>query len=221
MNIGVDFDPAFLFLCFRRPPIASLSPGEKTPICSLPRVRASCARASRVSNNCLHLFTLCAQLLDIESLAVKANCRVLRFTFLPDGYKVLSFSEIRWRHFYSFLCVLYSYGVLCWKQVLCGEGRVKAKVHVSFFRCPSRRAPRSSSTFRKGGEGKVKACLHLFLHRNDLILNSFLGGVKGEGKKRKLADVRVHACAREKMEWTIDWNMACLLRFFPCFEWYR
>lgn len=51
-------------------------------------------------------------------------------------------------------------------------------------------------TFRKGGEGKVKACLHLFLHRNDLIINSFAGGVKGEGKKRKLADVRVHACAR-------------------------
>ena len=80
--------------------------------------------------------------------------------------------------------------------MLCGEGRVKAKVHVSFFRCPSRRAPRSSSTFRKGGEGKVKACLHLFLHRNDLILNSFSDPVKGEGKKRKLADVRVHACAR-------------------------
>ena len=51
-------------------------------------------------------------------------------------------------------------------------------------------------TFRKGGEGKVKACLHLFLHRNDLILNSFSGGVKGEGKKRKLADVRVHVRAR-------------------------
>lgn len=52
-------------------------------------------------------------------------------------------------------------------------------------------------TFRKGGEDKVKACLHLFLHRNDLILNSFSGGVKGEGKKRKLADVRVYTCARE------------------------
>ena len=52
--------------------------------------------------------------------------------------------------------------------------------------------------FRKGGEDKVKACLHLFLHRNDLILNSFSGGVKGEGKKRKLADVRVHVCAREE-----------------------
>lgn len=53
-------------------------------------------------------------------------------------------------------------------------------------------------TFRNEGEGKVKACLHLFLHRNDLILSSFSDGVKGEGKKRKLADVRVHACAREE-----------------------
>jgi hypothetical protein len=50
----------------------------------------------------------------------------------------------------------------------------------------------------------VKACLHLFLHRKDLILNLFAGGVKGEGKKRKLADVRVYACARGKMERTID-----------------
>ncbi len=61
----------------------------------LPRVRASCARASRVSNNCLHLFTQCAQPLDMECFAVKANCLVLRFTFLPDGCKALSFSEIR------------------------------------------------------------------------------------------------------------------------------
>ena len=81
---------------------------------------------------------------------------------------------------------------------------MKAKVHVSFFRSASCRAPRSSPTFRNEGEGKVKACLHLFLHRNDLILNSFSGGVKGEGKKRKLVDMRVHACVREKMEWTID-----------------
>jgi len=41
--------------------------------------------------------------------------------------------------------------------VLCGEGRVKARVHVSFFRSASRRAPRVSPTFRKGGEDKVKA----------------------------------------------------------------
>lgn len=73
---------------------------------------------------------------------------------------------------------------------------MKACVHVSFFRSASRRAPRVSPIFRKGGEDKVKACLHLFLHRNDLILNSFSGGVKGEGKKRKLADARVYACAR-------------------------
>ena len=73
---------------------------------------------------------------------------------------------------------------------------MKAKVHVSFFCSPSRRAPRTSSTFRKGGEDKVKASLHLFLHRNELILNSFSDPVKGEGKKRKLADARVHACAR-------------------------
>lgn len=44
----------------------------------------------------------------------------------------------------------------------------------------------------------MKACLHLFLHRNDLIINSFSDPVKGEGKKRKLADVRVHVCAREE-----------------------
>lgn len=61
----------------------------------LPRVRASCARASRVSNNCLHLFTQCAQPLDMECFAVKANCRVFRFTLLPDCCKALSFSEIR------------------------------------------------------------------------------------------------------------------------------
>ena len=87
----------FLFRLVRRPPTASASPGEKQPICSLSlsRVRASCARASRVSNNCLHFFTQCAQLLDIECLAVKANCRMLRFTFLPDGCKALSFSKIR------------------------------------------------------------------------------------------------------------------------------
>ena len=69
--------------------------------------------------------------------------------------------------------------------MFCGEDRVKAKVHVSFFCSPSRRAPRVSPTFRKGGEDKVKACLHLFLHRNDLILSSFSGRVKGEGKKTK------------------------------------
>lgn len=75
---------------------------------------------------------------------------------------------------------------------------MKARVHVSFFRSASRRALRSSPILRNEGEGKVKACLHLFLHRNSLILNSFSGGVKGEGKKRKLADVLVHACARGK-----------------------
>lgn len=84
----------FLFHLVRSPPIAYASPGEKTPIYPLPRVRASCARASRVSNNCLHLFTQCAQPLDMECFAVKANCLVLRFTFLPDGCKALSFSEI-------------------------------------------------------------------------------------------------------------------------------
>ena len=73
---------------------------------------------------------------------------------------------------------------------------MKVRVHVSFFRSASRHALRTSSTLRNEGEGKVKACLHLFLHRNDLILNSFSGGVKGEGKKRKLADARVYACAR-------------------------
>lgn len=73
---------------------------------------------------------------------------------------------------------------------------MKARVHVSFFRSASRRALRTSSTLRNEGEGKVKAFLHLFLHRNDLILNSFSDSVKGEGKKRKLADARVHACAR-------------------------
>lgn len=30
----------------------------------------------------------------MECFAVKANCLVLRFTFLPDGCKALSFSEI-------------------------------------------------------------------------------------------------------------------------------
>lgn len=68
---------------------------RKTAFAPPPRVRASCARASRVSNNCLHLFTQCAQLLDMECFVVKANCRVFRFTFLPDGCKALSFSEIR------------------------------------------------------------------------------------------------------------------------------
>ena len=108
-------------------------PRERTAFAPLPRVRASCARASRVSNNCLHLFTQCAQPLDMECFAVKANCLVLRFTFLPDRCKSLSYSEIRWGNFYSFLRVLYSSGVLSWKQALCGEGRVKARVHVSFF----------------------------------------------------------------------------------------
>ena len=45
----------------------------------------------------------------------------------------------------------------------------------------------------------MKACLYLFLHRNDLILNSFSGGVKGEGKKRNLVDVRVYAYARGEL----------------------
>ncbi len=31
----------------------------------------------------------------MECFAVKANCQVLRFTFLPDRCKALSFSEIR------------------------------------------------------------------------------------------------------------------------------
>lgn len=56
---------SFFFRLVRSPPIAYASPGEKTPIYPLPRVRASCARASRVSNNCLHLFTQCAQPLDM------------------------------------------------------------------------------------------------------------------------------------------------------------
>jgi len=72
---------------------------------------------------------------------------------------------------------------------------VKAKVHVSFFLLPFSPCAVSHPTFRKGGEDKVKACLHLFLHRNDLILNSFSGKVKGEGKKQKIADVRVHVRA--------------------------
>lgn len=75
--------------------IVGVSVVEKMLLRPLPRVRASCARASRVSNNCLHLFTQCAQLLDMECFVVKANCRVFRFTFLPDGCKALSFSEIR------------------------------------------------------------------------------------------------------------------------------
>ena len=62
----------------------------------------------------------------------------------------------------------------------------------------------SHPTFRKGGEDKVKACLHLFLHRNDLILNSFSGKVKGEGKKQKIADVRVHVRAWEN---GVDYRM--------------
>ncbi len=75
---------------------------------------------------------------------------------------------------------------------------MKEKVHVSFF-APIPAVRRDlAPVFRKRGEGKVKACLHLFLHRNDLILNSFSGGVKGEGKERKLADARVHAPVRKK-----------------------
>ena len=76
------FPPHASFFRLVRPPaIVGALPGEKRPFCPLPRVRASCARAFRVSNNCLHLFTQCAQLLDMECFAVKANCRVLRFTF--------------------------------------------------------------------------------------------------------------------------------------------
>ena len=86
---------ASFFRLVRSPPIAYASPGEKMLLRPLSRVRASCARASRVSNNCLHLFTQCAQLLDMECFAVKANCLVLRFTFLPDRCKALSFSKIR------------------------------------------------------------------------------------------------------------------------------
>ena len=85
----------FLFRLVRLPAIVSVSVVEKMLLRPLPRVRASCARASRVSNNSLHLFTQCAQPLDMECFAVKANCRVFRFTFLPDGCKALSFSEIR------------------------------------------------------------------------------------------------------------------------------
>ena len=75
--------------------IVGVSVVEKMLLRPLPRVRASCARASRVSNNCLHLFTQCAQPLDMGCFAVKANCLVLRFTFLSDRCKALSFSEIR------------------------------------------------------------------------------------------------------------------------------
>lgn len=72
---------------------------------------------------------------------------------------------------------------------------MKAKVHVSFFRSLSRRALRTSSTLRNEGEGKVKACLHLFLHRNDLILNSFSGGVKAKNENSLMC---AYARAREK-----------------------
>ena len=128
---------------------------------------------------------------------MNVNCRVLRFTFLSDRCKALSFSKIRWGDFYSF-CLRFIFmwhialktNTLWWRQ---GEGW---SFRFLFLLPSSSCAPRASSSFRNEGEGKVKACLHLFLHRNDLILNSFSGGVKGEGKKRKLADVRVHACAR-------------------------
>ena len=85
----------FLFRLVRSSAIVGVSVVEKMLLHPLPRVRASCARASRVSNNCLHLFTQCAQLLEMECFAVKANCLVLRFTFLPDRCKALSFSKIR------------------------------------------------------------------------------------------------------------------------------
>ena len=85
----------FLFRLVRSPAIVGVSVVEKMLLRPLPRVRASCARASRVSNNCLHLFTQCAQPLDMECFAVKANCRELRFTLLPDCGKALSFSKIR------------------------------------------------------------------------------------------------------------------------------
>ena len=85
----------FLFRLVRSSAIVGVSVVEKMLLRPLPRVRASCARASRVSNNSLHFFTQCAQPLDMECFAVKANCRVFRFTFLPDGCKALSFSEIR------------------------------------------------------------------------------------------------------------------------------
>lgn len=68
---------------------------SKKCFCAPSLACALCARASRVSNNCLHLFTQCAQLLEMECFAVKANCRVFRFTLLPDCCKALSFSEIR------------------------------------------------------------------------------------------------------------------------------
>ena len=149
----------------------------------------------KLSSASIHLFARWLQSAVIQRNTVKGFLFVSpRFIFM--WRMVLKTSTLRWRQ---------------------GEGTCSR----FFFCSASRRAPRSSSTFRKGGEGKVKASLHLFLHRNDLILNSFSDGVKGEGKKRKLADMRVHACAREKMERTIVWNMACLLRFFPCFEWYR
>ncbi len=44
----------------------------------------------------------------------------------------------------------------------------------------------------------MKACLHLFLHRNDLILNLFSGGVKGEGKKNENSLMCAYARAREE-----------------------
>lgn len=55
----------FFFALFgRRQSLVSRS--SKKCFCPpLSRVRASCARASRVSNNCLHLFTQCAQPLDM------------------------------------------------------------------------------------------------------------------------------------------------------------
>ena len=86
---------SFFFRLVRSPAIVGVSVVEKMLLRPLPRVRASCARASGVSNNCLHLFTQCAQPLDMECFVVKANCRVFRFAFLPDGCKALSFSEIR------------------------------------------------------------------------------------------------------------------------------
>lgn len=85
----------FLFLLVRSPAIVGVSVVEKMLLRPLPRVRALCARVSRVSKNCLHLFTQYTQLLDIECLAVKANCRVFRFTLLPDRCKALLFSKIR------------------------------------------------------------------------------------------------------------------------------
>lgn len=121
---------------------------RKNTFCDLPRVRARHAPARPVR---IIAFTSSLNAHNFLKLGVlrwrwTVVCSTLPFCPI-DANRCHSVKYGEWI-FMRLVCVLYSCGILSWKQALCGEGRVKAKgSRFLFFRSASRRALRTFSPF--------------------------------------------------------------------------